>query len=179
MLNDKKYLAASSAMNLYLANGEHHSISGYLEITFLDEGIVQLADESDVWTSLASNTSIEFASGAILDLKDGVVYNKDHEACITLSSMAADMSSAVQINSDSNSNWVPPTFKVTAENGKDGTDGEAGTDGEQGDDGQEGEEGTKGRKEKQERPELPEEPREPPAAARMMRTRARPWEPSV
>lgn len=144
MLNDKKYLAASSAMNLYLANGEHHSISGYLEITFLDEGIVQLANESDVWTSLASNTSIEFASGAILDLKDGVVYNKDHEACITLSSMAADMSSAVQINSDSNSNWVPPTFKVTAENGKDGTDGEAGTDGEQGDDGQEGEEGTKG-----------------------------------
>ena len=144
MLNDKKYLAASSAMNLYLANGEHHSISGYLEITFLDEGIVQLANESDVWTSLASNTSIEFASGAILDLKDGVVYNKDHEACITLSSMAADMNSAVQINSDSNSNWVPPTFKVTAENGKDGTDGEAGTDGEQGDDGQEGEEGTKG-----------------------------------
>lgn len=145
MLHAEKLLAASSEMTLHLSNGESHTVNGYLEITYLDEGIVQLANDSNIWQNLASNTSIEFASGAILNLGDGVVYNENQEACISLSEMAADMGSAVSVNSDSAGNWVPPTFKVTAESGKDGEDGTAGEEGVAGEKGEKGEEGEEGK----------------------------------
>ena len=145
MLTREKLLAASSELTVYLSNGESHKVNGSLEITYLDEGIVQLATDTDVWQTLTSNTSIEFASGTILDLGEGMVYNDAHTACFSVKEMAADMNSAVNINSSSAGQWIPPTFKVTAENGQDGTDGDAGTDGEAGQEGKEGEKGEEGK----------------------------------
>ena len=145
MLTKEKLMAASSEMTVYLSNGESHKVSGALEITYLDEGIVQLATETDVWQTLASNTKIHFASGTVLDLGEGMVYNDAQTACFSVKEMEADMNSAVNINSTSAGEWIPPTFKVTAENGEDGTDGEAGTEGEAGEEGKEGEKGEEGK----------------------------------
>lgn len=145
MLTKEKLMAASSEMTVYLSNGESHKVSGALEITYLDEGIVQLATDTEVWQTLTSNTKIHFASGTVLDLGEGMVYNDAQVACFSLKEMAADMNSAVNVNSTSAGEWIPPTFKVTAENGEDGTDGEAGTEGEAGEEGKAGEKGEEGK----------------------------------
>lgn len=141
-------MAASDDMELTLASGERSDISGYLEITYLDTGIVQLANAEQVWRTLAGGTQIKFASGAVLDLSSGMLYDREGAACYSLADMSIDMDLAVSLQSDTPASWEgwqAPVFQIYNDDGQDGTGGKVGEEGETGEDGEDGEEGETGK----------------------------------
>lgn len=147
-LDEDLLLAASDDMELTLASGERSDISGYLEITYLDTGIVQLANQDQAWRTLAGGTQIKFASGAVFALDTGLFYDREGAACFSLTDMSIDMDLAVSLQSDTPASWEgwkAPVFQIYNDDGQDGTDGTAGEDGETGKEGEEGEEGEKGK----------------------------------
>lgn len=165
-LSKDKVLTASDSLTLELPGKEPEKLSGYLEVLWLDKDIVQVANQEQVYQTIASDGKITYGSGAVLDFKEKAVKGPDGTVRFTLDELLADMEDGgIEINSESNVNWKPPEFNIQIENGKDGETGEdgdagevgdagqagaageageAGEDGEEGDEGEEGQEGDEG-----------------------------------
>lgn len=142
-LNREHLMAASDKLELTLSNGEKKTISGYLELMWLDEGIIRLTDGEEIWQTLASGTRIRYSSGMTVDLGEKLVQDREGNAVFSMEALSADQDLAIDLQSDSSdwSGWTPPTFVV---HNDDGADGESGAQGEQGEEGEQGKEGEKG-----------------------------------
>ncbi len=148
LLKEETMMAAAPDMELVLAGSDAVPVSGYLEIRYLDEDIVQIASRDTVWQSVAYNSYIRFASGTVLNLYAKCVEDAQQNQLFTMEELAADMKSGgIALQSSSASKWEPPVFNVQTEDGvdgKDGTDGTDGTDGAAGGDGSDGSAGSDG-----------------------------------
>lgn len=154
-INDDQLLAASDDLELTLANGDRQTVSGYLELTWLDDGILQIANQDGIYRTIGSGTSLKFASGAVLDFGKKTVTDREGTACFTLKDLSEDQTLSIDVRSGSTDweGWTPPTFIVhnddgtdgsSGDNGEDGTDGEKGSNGEQGTNGESGRQGENG-----------------------------------
>lgn len=151
MIQEKKFLVyAGGGMTLTLANGTEHSIdSGYLEFTYLEDNIIQVCNEENIWQAIASGCRLTLSNGLTLDLGTGEITDSEGNVRLSLQDVAADLAAGtgVAIASDSARSWTPPTFEfdvVDGTDGTNGTDGDAGVDGEAGVEGEAGAEGTEG-----------------------------------
>lgn len=159
-LTDQKVMAASDEMTLELSGLEPEKISGYLEVTWVDKGIVQVACQDEVHQTVASGGKITYKSGAVLDLAQMAVIGANGNVSFTLEELTADkMGDGIAIHSQSAVAWVPPVFNIynddgeageaglggeNGESGESGTSGEAGSDGETGENGEDGVQGRQG-----------------------------------
>lgn len=144
-LSEEKVLVASDNMTLNLSGREAENVSGYLEVTWLDRDVVQVADAEHVYQTVVTDGNITFANGAVLDFAEKAVNDTEGEALFTVAELQADMAEgAVSVQSDSAVNWQPPEFNIRTENGKDGEAGESGENGEIGENGESGESGEDG-----------------------------------
>ncbi len=172
LLDEDKFLVQSGGlMTVKLASGSTQELdSGYLEVIYPEENIVRLYNQESMWQSIAAGCQIVLANGVVIDLGERTVYDSKGTARFTIDDVAMDLASGggIAVQSDSATEWVPPTFEfevvdgadgvsgedgavgVDGENGRDGASGEEGMDnedgeeGEQGEDGEEGEEGEEG-----------------------------------
>lgn len=151
MIEEKKFLIyAGGGMTLTLANGTDHSVeSGYLEFTYLEDNIIQVCNEENIWQAIASGCRLTLSNGLTLDLGTGEIVDSEGNPRLSLQDIAADLAAGtgMAIASDSAQNWTPPTFEFETVDGTDGTngsDGDAGEEGTAGDEGQAGTEGTAG-----------------------------------
>lgn len=144
-LSENKVLAASDEMTLELPGREPETVSGYLEVTWVDKDIVQVANQDLICQSVVTGGRITYKNGAVLDLQQRAVLGKDGEVKVTLSELMADMDNGgITIQSVSNVAWQPPEFNIQVEDGKDGEAGKSGEVGETGEDGEIGEQGETG-----------------------------------
>lgn len=166
LLDENKFLVRSGGMmTMKLASGSSQELEGgYLEIVYPEENIVRLYNEESMWQSIASGCQLVLSNGIVIDLGERTVYDSKGTARFTIDDVAMDLASGsgIAVQSDSASQWVPPTFEFEVidgadgangengaegsdgTNGQDGISGEDGVDSEDGEDGEEGEEGEEG-----------------------------------
>lgn len=144
-LSEDKVLAASDEMTLELSGRDPEKVSGFLEVTWVDKDIVQVANQDTVYQTVTTGGKITYSSGAVLDLENSSVLGSDGEVSFTLDELKADMADGgIAIQSQSASNWQPPEFNIQTEDGKDGETGKSGESGEIGEIGENGENGEDG-----------------------------------
>lgn len=143
-LSENKLLAASDEMTLELTGREPEKLSGYLEVTWVDKGIVQIADKDNVWQILAKDGRLTYKNGAALDFARGVVTGADGRVGFTLEELYADAENSIAIRSKSAVSWEPPSYHFETQNGKDGETGRVGETGKIGETGEAGEAGETG-----------------------------------
>lgn len=144
MLSKDKLLIASDEMTLEVRGKELEKISGYLEVTWVDKGIVQVADQDDVIQVVATEGKVTYKSGAVLDFERGAVIGPDGKVSFTLDDLYADMENGIAIRSKSAVSWNPPVYHIVTQDGKDGEIGKAGENGDSGKSGENGEIGKEG-----------------------------------
>ena len=138
-LSDTKYMAVSPTIQIELAGQDSASAEGFVEFTYLEEGIVQLVTKDQAWQVLAAGSRLDLANGMSIYLDTQEIVGGSGSARLTLAGINADGPSNIKIAASDE--WVPPTFNITA---IDGEDGESGDQGENGEQGQAGSEGTSG-----------------------------------
>ena len=144
-LTDQKVMAASDEMMLELSGMEAKKVSGYLEVTWVDKGIVQVVSQDEAYQTVASGGKITYKSGAVLDLAQMAALGADGEVSFTLEELAADrLEGGIAIQSQSAVAWVPPVFHIYNDDGEAGENGQGGENGESGESGETGETGTDG-----------------------------------
>ena len=57
-LSDTKYMAVSPTIQIELAGQDSASAEGFVEFTYLEEGIVQLVTKDQAWQVLAAGSSL-------------------------------------------------------------------------------------------------------------------------
>lgn len=140
-LSENKLLTASDEMTLEVRGRLPEKISGYLEVTWVDRGIVQVAHQNDIIQVVAMDGKVTYKNGATLDFARGAVFGADGRVGFTLEDLYADTDNSIAVRSMSAISWTPPVYHIETQ---DGEDGEAGMAGENGDIGEAGENGEKG-----------------------------------
>lgn len=144
-ISGEKLLAASDDMTLELPGKEPEKVSGYLEVTWVDKDVVQVANEGTIYQTISSDAKITFSSGSVLDIAEKAVLGANGEVSFTLDELQADMEKgSIAIQSESALNWTPPTFNIQTVDGENGQVGKSGEGGEQGKAGETGEAGDAG-----------------------------------
>ena len=144
-ISGDKLLAASDHMTLELPGKEPENVSGYLEVTWVDKDVVQVANEGAVRQTITSDAKIAFDGGSVLDMAKRAVLGADGEVSFTLDELQADMEKgSIAIQSESALNWTPPTFHIETVDGENGQVGKSGEGGEAGKAGETGEAGDAG-----------------------------------
>lgn len=143
-LSENKLLAASDEMTLEVRGREPEKISGYLEITWVDRGIVQVAHQNDIVQAVATDGKVIYKNGAVLDFTRGAVLAADGRVGFTLEDLYADAENSIAVRSKSAVNWKPPVYHIETQDGKDGEGGRAGENGDIGEAGENGEKGEDG-----------------------------------
>lgn len=145
LLDEDKFMVRSGGiMTVSLANGQNQEVdSGYLEIIYPEENIVRIYNEDYIWQSIAEGCRITLANGVVIDLGEKAVYDSNGNPRFTIEDVAMDLvsGSGIAVQSDSASQWTPPSFEFEV---IDGVDGVSGEDGQQGVDGTNGEDGISG-----------------------------------
>ncbi len=143
-LSEEKYLVSSGGLQVLLPNKEGAEFGGYVELNYLDEGIVQIVGEEQSYQVLTTGTNITLANGMAIDADNRMIMDGE-VSMMTLN--AIEMNSATNINivpSDLQAQMKVPTFDITTIDGINGETGAAGESGEAGDDGDIGETGVAG-----------------------------------
>lgn len=143
-LSENKLLTASDEMTLEVRGREPEKISGYLEVTWVDRGIVQVAHQNDIIQVVAMDGKVTYKNGATLDFARGAVFGADGRVGFTLEDLYADTENSVAVRSKSAVSWTPPVYHIETVDGKDGEAGRAGENGEIGEAGENGERGEAG-----------------------------------
>lgn len=159
-LTDSKFLMYSDSLELRTAGEVMPDVNGFLQIEYLEDGIIRLTTEDQVWQGVAAGSSAETSGGVSLSFEKKVLSDAQGEAKMTLDEVLLDADDNIKVQSLKD--WVPPKFEFTTidgqagaagaagetgeagENGEAGQAGENGTDGEEGEDGEDGEEGAAG-----------------------------------
>ena len=142
-LSDTKYMAVSPTIQIELAGQDSASAEGFVEFTYLEEGIVQLVTKDQAWQVLAAGSRLDLANGMSIYLDTQEIVGGSGSARLTLAGINADGPSNIKIAASDE--WVPPTFNITAIDGEDGQSGDQGENGEQGQAGSEGTSGDSGK----------------------------------
>lgn len=138
------YLVAGSGIELTGPDGTKVTPDGYVEVTYLEDGVVQLIADEQMWTVVSAGSQITWGDG-ILDLGARLVSNEDGSQNILLDTIGESPEGSIQVASTTE-NWstVHPSWNFTVIDGTNGEDGEAGETGEDGAAGVQGERGGDG-----------------------------------
>ena len=139
-ISDTDYMLVSPNITLNIG-GNDVNFSDYVQLTYVDNGIVRLTHQSGTYQTVAADSKLATQNGIELNLV-GKEFIVDGEPVFSLDDMAIDDDSYIDVDENITDQPTIPTFNVI--NGKDGANGTDGTDGEQGIEGEEGKEGEQG-----------------------------------
>lgn len=147
--SEETYLVSSPEIRLTLPDGTEKSMDGYMELDYVDDGILRIAGKEEVLQVLSMGTSASLRDGTILDLENRTI-KKGEESLLTFDEITlaeGEEGFGIPVTPDPERQLTVPTFDITTidgEDGRKGEDGEAGAKGEEGESGEDGEAGEEG-----------------------------------
>ncbi len=147
--SEETYLVSSPEIRLTLPDGTEKSMDGYMELDYVDDGILRIAGKEEVLQVLSMGTSASLRDGTILDLENRTI-KKGEESLLTFDEITlaeGEEGFGIPVTPDPERQLTVPTFDITTidgEDGRKGEDGEAGAKGEEGESGEAGEAGEEG-----------------------------------
>lgn len=141
---EDRYLIVGEGIHLVTPDGTDVTPEGYVEVSYLEDGVVQMIADSQMWLTVASGAEVTWGDG-LLDLKERMISNRDGTQNIYLEELDDSAEQVIRVASTAK-DWstVHPSWNFTVINGTDGTDGEAGETGEDGAAGEQGSQGSDG-----------------------------------
>lgn len=137
---DDTYMVVAPRIKVHLSKDKEVTLDDYVEIRYVDGGIVRLVHEQGTYQTVSSDAFLLTDGGVMLELISKY-FMVDGEESISLESMIID--SEDNLNIDENEDKIKlPTFNVI--NGSDGANGETGANGEDGEQGESGDKGDNG-----------------------------------
>lgn len=134
-VSNDKYLLVSDNLKLNLGQGKEENVSDYVELEYVEGGIVRLSNDSYNYQTIASEAKVKMANGAELNLdsKDILVNN---EVKTNLTNMVIDSNDNIEIVQN---NVNKPNKNENSENNKEEGSENSNSKGENGSSGQGGE----------------------------------------
>lgn len=143
-LSDSKYLVSSDSMDVVLPNNSNLDTDGFVELNYLDDGIVQVLTDNAAYQVLTSGTTVELGNGMQIDTDTREIENGDTQL-MNLASLDVNNSTNISVVPSANqAAMTVPKFNITTIDGVDGETGAAGDEGQIGENGASGEEGQAG-----------------------------------
>ena len=138
------YLVAGEGLTMIMPDGSSVTPDGYVEVTYLEDGVVQMIADEQVWTTVAAGAEIDW-SGTRLKLEEQTIEDENGTRTIALNALNESDADVVHVSGTAGQ-WSTehPTWNFTVEDGQNGTDGEAGDNGEDGVAGEQGAQGSDG-----------------------------------
>ena len=138
------YLIAGEGMEMLMPDGSSVTPDGYVEVTYLEDGVVQMIADEQVWTTVAAGAEIDW-NGTQLKLDERTIEDENGTRTIVLDELKESDADVVHVSGTA-TQWSTehPTWNFTVEDGQNGTDGEAGENGEDGVAGEQGAQGSDG-----------------------------------
>lgn len=163
-VSEDKYMLVSSSIECQFSEEDVRPVEDYVEITYIDEGVIQLQSKENVWQTVSEECRAVLGNGEIVDLSLRNVQDSNGEVLMDFSKMVVDADSNVEVTPLTEEllgvkETVIPHFDITARDGEDGDigapgeagqagapgeAGQAGTPGESGDSGENGQQGQAG-----------------------------------
>lgn len=95
-ISDSKYLILSDKIEVTFAKDNNKSLEDYVELSFVDKGIVYLSHQQGTYQTVSSDASIVLANGVKLNLSDKTVM-KDNKEILSLTQMVVDANDNIEI----------------------------------------------------------------------------------
>lgn len=95
-INDSKYIIISDKININLSKGNVKTVDGYIEVNFVDKGVVYLCHQQGTYQTVSSDASIELSNGLILNLNQKSLL-KDNKEVLSLTQMIVDADDNVEV----------------------------------------------------------------------------------
>lgn len=134
-LSTEKYLIAGDSFELRIPNQDPTTLSGYIEIEYVDKGIVTIFN-NDLWLrTIASDCEIAFDDGVVINLSECTVLSNDTQV-MRFPQMVIDSDENINVLSldQKDKNAVIPKFvAIDGADGENGKSGDGGNAGEAGD----------------------------------------------
>lgn len=133
-LDTEKYLVAGNSFELRIPNQEAVPISGYVEIEYVDNGIVTIFNNNMMIRTIASDCELVFDDGVVINLSDRTVLSGD-DVKMGFAQMVIDSDENINVmpldQRDKNA-VIPKFITVDGKNGENGKSGDGGKAGEAG-----------------------------------------------
>lgn len=143
-LSDSKYLVSSDALDVVLPNKSNLNTDGFVELNYLDDGIVQVLTDDAAYQVLTAGTTVELGNGMQIDTDTREIQDGE-EQLMNLGSLQVDsLTNIAVVPSANQASMTVPKFNITTIDGVDGETGAAGEEGQIGENGANGEEGQAG-----------------------------------
>lgn len=141
-ISDKKYMVLSNNLSVDFGNNDVRQVKQYAQIHYIEEGVVQIITDENVWQTVSSSLTITTDKGAILHLFDQYVeYNG---VKMTFSKLVIDANDNIELSPLETRKQTVPEFNITGQNGASGADGAQGQNGSTGKGGYSGTDGNSG-----------------------------------
>ncbi|MDD6161037.1 MAG: collagen-like protein, partial [Oscillospiraceae bacterium] len=148
-LSESKYMLVAPRIQLRFSETDVREVEDYVEVTYIDEGVIQLQTKENVWQTISNTCLAELDNDEKVDFNLRNVQDDEGEVLADFSKMVLDSENNIEVtpltedlrNVHEN---VIPHFEITAEPGKQGEEGEKGETGVSGETGEDGETGKTG-----------------------------------
>jgi hypothetical protein len=143
-LNQDKYLLAADTIKLHFLEDDVREFKDYLEVSYIDENVVQLANNEAVLQTIATDCFVELNDGVTINFSEKTI--KQHDVTkLTLAQMVVDAEENIEVTPLKMKEVAAIKLpKITTVDGEDGEEGETGEPGEPGEPGEVGETGETG-----------------------------------
>lgn len=133
-MNDNKFMVAAKELIVNI-NGEDINVSNFVEVEYIDEGVIQIQTEDNIWKTISSDAVIKLGE-KVIHLGDKLV-TIDEEVVLSLNKITISSEDNIVITPSEKykKQLTVPKISIKAEDGidgEDGADGELGTSGDSG-----------------------------------------------
>lgn len=145
-LSGEQYMAVSPEITLSVSDGVEQTFADYIEVKYMDEGVVYLINQEGTYSTVSSNAYLELQNGVRIYLGSKNVSNGDL-VVMNLSQMIVDSDDNIEIIPDEEykkENVSQPLIDVDVSDGQAGEPGESGEPGTSGNTGENGNAGEAG-----------------------------------
>lgn len=159
-ISDSSYLLLVESSKVVFSDEDIRAVDGYIMINYIDEGVIQLITDTNIWQTVSTTVYIVTDAGATINLSDQLIEYDGYQ--MLFSKLVIDSSSNIELSELETYTQSIPEFDIDDSNGSagtSGTDGDVGStgssgsygsnglygdDGDEGDIGDEGDEGESG-----------------------------------
>lgn len=123
-ISDNKYILVSDQIELEMGQGKTETVNDYVEVTYVDDGIVRLSNDSYNYQTIASSAKVRMANDAEIDLNSKDIL-ANGEVKTSLTKMVVDSNDNVEIvqNKNNKNNTTNEENAQQSENNQNGENG--------------------------------------------------------
>ncbi len=149
-LSENKYMLVSPTISVRFSESDVREVEDFLEITYIDAGVVQLQSKDNIWQTIAEDCTATLASGEVVHLSLRNVQTAEGDVLMDFSKIVLNSEDNVEVTPlteelENVHETVIPNIDITAQPGQDGQGGQTGSTGADGQTGVVGEDGFAGK----------------------------------